>query len=61
MDHAEEEPTNKSPKNESGPSSSNFPELTVLHLISQSELNDLVRDLNLSKIQVELLASRLQG
>jgi hypothetical protein len=31
------------------------------HLISQGELNDLVRDLNLSKSQVELLGSRLQG
>ena len=30
------------------------------HLISQTELNDLVRDLNLSKQQSELLASRLQ-
>jgi len=30
------------------------------HLISQRELNDLVRDLNLSKQQSELLASRLQ-
>jgi hypothetical protein len=56
----EEEPTNTSPENESGPSSSNLPEITVLHLVSQSELNDLVRDLNFSKIQAELLASRLQ-
>lgn len=31
------------------------------HLISQSELNDLVRDLGLSKSQAELLGSRLQG
>jgi hypothetical protein len=38
-----------------------FPELTVPLLILQSELNDLVRDLNLLKIQAELLASRLQG
>ncbi|GBN86971.1 hypothetical protein AVEN_75335-1 [Araneus ventricosus] len=30
------------------------------HLISQSDLNDLVRDLNLSKNQSELLASRLK-
>lgn len=30
------------------------------HLINQSELNDLVRDLNLSKVQAELLGSRLQ-
>ena len=37
-----------------------FPELTVPHLISQSEINDLERDLSLSKIQAELLASRLQ-
>jgi hypothetical protein len=31
------------------------------HLISQAELNDLVRDLGLSKSQAELLGSRLQG
>lgn len=30
------------------------------HLIRQGELNDLVRDLNLSKAQAELLSSRLQ-
>lgn len=30
------------------------------HLIIQSELNDLIRDLNLSKQKAELLASRLQ-
>jgi hypothetical protein len=38
-----------------------FPQLTVPHLISQSQLNDLVRDLSLSKIQAGLLAFRLQG
>ena len=37
-----------------------FPELTV-HLVSQSERSDLVRDLNLSKVQPELLAPSLQG
>ena len=31
------------------------------HLITQPELNDLVRDLGLSKNQSELLGSRLQG
>lgn len=31
------------------------------HVITQAELNDLVRDLNLSKRQAELLGSRLQG
>jgi hypothetical protein len=31
------------------------------HFITQAELNDLVRDLNLSKRQAELLGSRLQG
>lgn len=31
------------------------------HLITQGELNDLVRDLSLSKRQAELLGSRLQG
>jgi hypothetical protein len=61
--HAQE-PTSISPKDEPGTSCSNvdpdFPELTVPHLISQSELNYLVRDLNLSKIQAEHLASSLQ-
>ena len=31
------------------------------HLISQSELNDLVRDLSLSKTYLEILVSRPQG
>ena len=57
----EEETISTSPEDESGPSSSNFPGVTVSHFISQSELNDLARDLNLSKIQVKLLASLLQG
>jgi hypothetical protein len=38
------------------PSTSNEP-----HLISHGELNDLIRDLKLSKIQAELFGSRLQG
>jgi len=38
-----------------------FPQLTVLHLISQSEPNDLATVFNLSKIQAELLPSRLEG
>ena len=38
-----------------------FPEWTVPDIISQSELNDLVTDLNLSEIQAEILASHLQG
>jgi hypothetical protein len=67
-------PTSTSPEDERGPSCSNvdrdFPELTVPHLLSQYELNDLVRererrererDLCLSKIQPEISASRLQG
>ena len=33
----------------------------VLHPFSQTELNDLVRDLSLSKDSAELLASRLKG
>jgi hypothetical protein len=33
----------------------------IPHLLSQAELNDLVRDLGLSKQQGELLGSRLQG
>ena len=61
----EEEPTSTSPEDEPGPSLPNvdpdFPEVTVPHLMSHSELNGPVRDLNISKIQAELLASRLQG
>jgi len=38
-----------------------FPERTVPDIISQPELNNLVTDLNLSEIQVEILASHLQG
>jgi len=60
-----EEPTSISPENKSGLScssvDSDFLELTLPHLISQSELNDLVRELSLSKIQAELLSSRLKG
>jgi len=50
----EKEPISTSPEDEPGSSCSivnpDFTELTVLHLISQSEINYLVRDLNLSKI-----------
>jgi hypothetical protein len=60
----EEEPTSTSPEDKPRPSCSSvdpgFPGLTVPNLISQSELDDLMRDLNLSKIQAELLASLLQ-
>jgi hypothetical protein len=46
MTQHEEEPTSTSPEDEPRPSCSNvdsdFPELTVPHLISQSELNYLV-------------------
>jgi len=56
-----EEPNSTSPEDEPGPSCSNvdsdFPELTVPYLISLSELNDHVTDLNLSKIQAELVTS----
>ena len=38
-----------------GASSSNEP-----HLLTQGDLNDIVRDLNLSKKQAELLGSRLK-
>ena len=31
------------------------------HLLTQGDLNDIVRDLNLSKKQAELLGSRLNG
>jgi len=31
------------------------------HLLTQGDLNDIVRDLNLSKKQAELLGSRLKG
>ena len=33
----------------------------VPHLLTQGDLNDIVRDLNLSKKQAELLGSRLKG
>jgi len=39
-----------------GPCSSNEP-----HLLTQENLNDIVRDLNLSKKQAELLFPRLNG
>jgi len=38
-----------------------FPERTVPDIIQQSELNDLVRDLNLFEIQAKILVSHLQG
>jgi hypothetical protein len=61
----EDEPTSTSSEDEPGPSGYNldpdFPQLAVPYLISQSEINGLVRGLNLSKIQAGLLASRLQG
>jgi hypothetical protein len=39
-----------------------FPPMsTSQHLITQQELNDPVRDLSLSQIQLEMLASQLQG
>jgi hypothetical protein len=54
----EDEPMELSDKDdEYQPSTSS----TEPHLITQPELNDLVRDLNLSKNQAELLGSRLQG
>jgi len=61
----EEELTNTYPEHETGPSCSSvhpdLPERILPHLISQSELNDLVRHLSLSKIRAEQLAPRLQG
>jgi len=39
-----------------GACSSNEP-----HLLTQGDLNDIIRDLNLSKKQAELLGSRLKG
>lgn len=55
-----------SPEEEAGPSEDSeyiyeSSSSTVPHLITQGELNDLVRDLDLSKSKAELLASRLQG
>jgi hypothetical protein len=38
-----------------------LPNSEKLHLITQAELNNLVQDLNLSKNQVEFLASILQA
>ena len=61
----EEESTSTPPEDAPGTSCTivdpDFLERTVPHLMSQAELNDLVRDLNLSKIQKKLLGSRLQG
>ena len=61
----EEEPSSTSPIEDSGSSCSNvdhnFSELTAPHLISQSEVNDLVRDINLYKHQAELSTPRLHG
>lgn len=59
LDEADEDPAMES-------SSDNDPDFEpstsgVPHLITQSELNDLVRDLALSKAKAELLGSRLQG
>jgi hypothetical protein len=58
-----EETSIHSPENEPGHPCANvdphFPERTVLHLISQSEFNYLVRGLSVSKIHAELLAFRL--
>lgn len=51
----------ESGSNEEDNSDFEFESSNKPHLISQGELNDLVRDLNLSKIQAELLGSRLQG
>ena len=57
--------TSISPEDKPRPSCSNvdpdFLELTLHHRILQSELNDLVRELILSKIQAELLPSHLKG
>lgn len=39
----------------------NSPHSKEPHLLTQPDLNDLVRDLNLTKEQAELLGSRLQG
>ena len=65
MDPAWRRTTSTSPEDKPVPSCSNvdpdFPELTEPHLILQCELNDLVRDLHLLKIQAELMAFRLQG
>jgi len=52
--------TNESSEHMQGDSAYEGPS-TAPHLITQPELNDLVRDLGLSKNQSELLGSRLQG
>jgi hypothetical protein len=60
----EEELTSTSPEDEPGPSCSSvnpdFLGLTVPNLMSQSELDNITRDLRFSKIQAEPLASLLQ-
>jgi hypothetical protein len=61
----EKEPASTSSEDEPGPPHSNvdpdFLKVAASHLISHSELNDLVRDFNLSKTQAELVSSCLQG
>ena len=61
----EKEPTSTYPEDEPGPSCSSvspdFLEQIARRLILQSEFNYQLTDLNLSKIQAELLAYRLQG
>jgi hypothetical protein len=61
----EEESTRTSPEEVTVPSCSSvdsaFPELNVPYLVSHYELSNIVTDLSFSKIQVVLLASRLQG
>ena len=74
--HNEEMPVPKPPPEadiESSPSKENLgatgmdmsnqlePEPELLHLLNQTHLNDLVRDLKLSKDKSELLSSRLKG
>jgi hypothetical protein len=61
----EEEPTSISPEDKPGPSCSSvdpdFLELTLPHLISQSELNDLVRELSLSEYSGRTLVFSSKG
>ena len=42
------------------PRNEEFGTTTELHLINESKLSDLVRDLDLPKVKAELLASRLE-
>ena len=58
-DHDDNDPTGPEPSTSTDPDFELPHSSTKCHRISQSELNDLVRDLELPKSKAELLGSRL--